>query len=110
MSARNFTKINEAFTCEHCSRLVPISKSTCRNHCPFCLHSKHVDKLPGDRANPCRGLLKPVGYDIHTKKGLMILFECQSCGEKKRNIAIIDDEFAGDDYELILSLSLKART
>ena len=102
---RSFTKINEAFTCEHCGREVPSSHKTCRNHCPFCLHSKHVDRLPGDRANPCKGLLVPVGYHNHSKKGLMIDFRCQRCAEETRNIALLDDRRQADDFEQILALT-----
>lgn len=102
-----FSKINDTFTCENCGKAVPIAQKTCRNHCPFCLHSKHVDVFPGDRANPCQGSLKPVGYELHTKKGLMIRFHCLVCGEVTRNIALLDDAFASDDYDLILRLTPK---
>ena len=102
---QQFKKINEEFSCENCSASVPVASKTCRNHCPFCLHSKHVDILPGDRQNSCKGLLKPTGYHNHSKKGLMIDFICQSCGEKTRNIAIIDDTIQPDDYDQILSLT-----
>lgn len=64
--------------------------------------------MPGDRANPCRGLLIPRSYENDSKKGLMIHFLCQKCGFKGRNIAITDDANAGDDYEKILSLSSKS--
>ncbi|WDF05905.1 RNHCP domain-containing protein [Shouchella hunanensis] len=30
-----------------------------RNHCPFCLYSKHQDIIPGDRASTCGGLMEP---------------------------------------------------
>ena len=85
--------------------MVPLAEKTCRNHCPFCLHSKHVDILPGDRANTCEGLLRPIGYHFHGKKGLMIDFQCQRCGEKTRNIAILDDKIQQDDYDRILDLT-----
>lgn len=102
---QNFKKINDEFICENCQRQVPKAEKTCRNHCPFCLHSKHVDVKPGDRANDCLGLLRPVGYHFHPKKGLMIDFHCQSCQAKTRNIAIREDNIQEDDYEQILSLS-----
>ncbi|MES2746234.1 MAG: RNHCP domain-containing protein [Bdellovibrionota bacterium] len=102
-----FSKINEEFTCDHCGKTVPLSEKTCRNHCPFCLYSKHVDIFPGDRANPCKGSLKPIGYELHSKKGLMIQFECKSCGQHTRNIALMDDRYAVDNYDLILSLTPK---
>ncbi|MBC7661895.1 MAG: RNHCP domain-containing protein [Chitinophagaceae bacterium] len=103
-----FQKINDAFVCEHCARDVPISQRTCRNHCPFCLHSKHVDVFPGDRANPCKGLLVPIGYETHSKKGLMIRFRCITCQAITRNIALLDDCHQPDDYDQILKLTLKS--
>ena len=48
--AGNFTEIDEEFTCENCGKHVPKLGYSCRNHCPYCLHSKHVDVNPGDRA------------------------------------------------------------
>ncbi|NRA63802.1 MAG: RNHCP domain-containing protein [Pseudobacteriovorax sp.] len=106
--SRKFTKINESFDCINCGKKVPPSSSTCRNHCPFCLHSLHVDEFPGDRANPCKGLLVPVGYEQSAKKGLVILFLCQSCGAKVRNKALLDDQFQSDDYDAILALTPRA--
>ena len=102
---QQFKKINEEFLCEHCGASVPLASKTCRNHCPFCLHSKHVDVMPGDRMNPCHGLLKPIGYHNHSKKGLMIDFICQKCDEKTRNIANLDDKIKADDFDQILALT-----
>ena len=59
-----FTEIDEEFICEHCGKLVPKLEYSCRNHCPYCLHSKHVDKNPGDRAEECHGDLEPVSLEI----------------------------------------------
>ncbi len=103
-----FSKINDAFVCENCGKDVPIAEKTCRNHCPYCLYSKHVDIFPGDRANTCRGSLQPIGYELHSKKGLMIQFRCRSCGEVTRNIALTDDKYQSDNYDLILSLTPRA--
>ena len=36
-------KINEPFVCIQCGKTVPLAKKTCRNHCPFCFTSLHVD-------------------------------------------------------------------
>ena len=40
-----FTEIDEKFICENCGKKVPKLGYSCRNHCPYCLHSKHVDKI-----------------------------------------------------------------
>lgn len=94
-----FTKVNEGFTCLFCGRDVPPAPQTCRDHCVWCLHSLHVDINPGDRANPCRGLLKPIGYENTGHKGLMIQYRCEKCGEHHRNRTAPDD-----DYDAILKL------
>ena len=64
-----FTEIDEEFICENCGRKVSKLGYSCRNHCPYCLHSKHVDKNPGDRAEECHGDLEPVSLEIDGKKG-----------------------------------------
>ena len=56
-----FIEIDEPFVCEHCGNEVKPLGYSCRNHCPKCLYSKHVDKEPGDRAEGCKGMLKPIG-------------------------------------------------
>ena len=52
---RKFTVIDEEFECENCGKQVPKLGYSCRNHCPYCLHSKHVDVNPGDRSEKCHG-------------------------------------------------------
>jgi len=100
-----FTTINEAFRCLNCGKDVLPASRGCRNHCPFCLHSQHVDRYPGDRQNPCGGLLKPIGYELSGKKGLVILFKCSRCGEENKNVASLDCTNQPDDYDSILGLS-----
>ena len=101
----SFTHRNESFVCDHCRRYIPALATGCRNHCPYCLHSKHVDIQPGDRANSCQGLMKAVGYEINGKKGIVLVFRCLKCGDKTRNKAAAEDPFVADDFDAILSLS-----
>ena len=75
---------------------------SCRNHCPYCLYSKHVDINPGDRSELCHGLLKPIGLEIDSKKGYVILFQCQKCGKITKNKSAEDD-----DMNQIITLSTK---
>ncbi|MGE0174519.1 MAG: RNHCP domain-containing protein [Oligoflexales bacterium] len=103
-----FTKINESFVCIECGREVPAASSTCRDHCPYCLHSLHVDHSPGDRQNPCRGVLVPQGYELQSKKGIMLIYRCRTCGGTVRNKAVLDDKNAPDDYDKILGMTPKA--
>ena len=100
--AKRFTKIDEEFICEHCGEKVPKLGYTCRNHCPKCLYSKHVDINPGDRAEDCGGLLKPIRMELDSKKGYVIIFQCEKCGAIRKNKAAEDD-----DMSLIIQLSAK---
>ncbi len=89
--AGNFTIVDEEFICENCGNKVQKLGYSCRNHCPNCLHSKHVDINPGDREETCHGLLKPVDIEINPKKGYVIVFRCIKCGEIRKNKVAIDD-------------------
>ncbi len=97
----NFVVIDEQFVCENCGFNVPKLGHSCRNHCPKCLHSKHVDKNPGDREEECHGDLEPVGLEIG-KKGYVIVFKCKKCGMIRKNKAAEDD-----DMDLLINLSTK---
>jgi hypothetical protein len=79
-------KENTGFTCEHCSQeVVPTTNGSYRNHCPFCLYSKHLDIAPGDRQCMCHGLMKPAGLKYNTDKGFQIVHECLICGYRTVN-------------------------
>ena len=97
-----FTKIDEEFICHNCGKKVEKLGYTCRNHCPSCLNSKHVDINPGDRAENCKGALKPVSVEIDSKKGYVIVFKCEKCGVIRKNKAAEDD-----NIDLIIELSSK---
>lgn len=90
-------KINESFTCIHCGKFVPLAPKTCRNHCPYCFCSLHLDdKIPGDRASECKGKMFPINYEIKNDE-MRILFQCEKCGKLHRNKRAEDD-----DLELLL--------
>ena len=78
--------------------MAPLGYS-CRNHCPKCLYSKHVDINPGDRLNNCKGLLKPIGIEKF-KNTFKIIYKCEKCGMLHKNIMAKDDNF-----DLIIELS-----
>jgi len=88
----NFTVINQGFQCGNCGAKVSKQKGSCRNHCPMCLYSMHVDAVfPGDRASKCKGLMKPIGVTQSGKKGWIVLHECTKCGAINRNKMANDD-------------------
>lgn len=89
---KNFIRKKEDFTCEHCGEKVQGSGYT--NHCPKCLWSKHTDNLPGDRQNPCGGLMEPIGLELQGDKQ-QIVHRCLSCGIIKKNkVAGVDNREA----------------
>lgn len=89
-----FIARNEPFKCEHCGREVsPIRfGGSYRNHCPFCLWSKHVDgDVPGDRASSCQGLMEPIGVTTKSGGEFTLVHQCIKCGFRRLN------RIAGDD-------------
>lgn len=90
---------DENFICENCNRSVKKLKYTARDHCPYCLYSKHVDINPGDRLNTCKGMLKPVKIEKF-KNTYKIIYKCEKCKSLHKNIIANDD-----DMDLIIELS-----
>ncbi len=84
--------IDEPFICENCGKKVEKLNYSARDHCPYCLFSKHVDILPGDRKNNCKGLMQPIGIEKYRDK-YKIIYKCQKCGEQHKNIIAKDDAF-----------------
>ena len=96
---KQFTMRDEEFICENCGRKVSTLGYTARDHCPFCLYSKHVDIMPGDRKNTCLGLLQPIGIEKF-RDTYKIVYRCLKCGDLHKNIMAKDD-----DMEVIISIS-----
>lgn len=96
---KRFTMRDEEFICENCRNKVSPLKYTARDHCPYCLYSKHVDIMPGDRENDCQGLLKPIGIEKF-KDTYKILYKCEKCHKLHKNIMAKDD-----NMDLIIELS-----
>lgn len=91
--------INESFECIHCKKIIPKALSTCRNHCPYCFISRHVDgDIPWDRSSICQGIMIPTGYQF-VHQHLKIEFECIICGKRHHNKTASDDNIlALDEY------------
>ena len=89
---KNFNKLDESFICENCGKNVNTLGYSSRDHCPYCLYSKHVDINPGDRLNKCQGLLIPIDIEKF-KDTYKIIYKCDKCGILHKNIAAIDDDF-----------------
>ena len=89
---KTFTKNDNEFICEHCNKKVDKLEYTSRDHCPYCLYSKHVDINPGDRENTCQGLLKPIDIEKY-KDTYKIIYQCEKCHQIHKNIIANDDSF-----------------
>jgi len=90
---KRFTMIDEEFICEVCGRKVDRLKYTARDHCNFCLSSKHVDINPGDRSETCKGVLDPISIEKGNKDKYKIIYKCRKCGSIRKNVLADDDDF-----------------
>lgn len=94
---------NEGFICQNCNQKVEPIKygGSYRNHCPFCLWSKHVDTdEPGDRQSSCQGMMAPIGVFTRRTGEYVLVHKCEQCGFERYN------RLAGDDdFEKVTSLS-----
>ena len=102
---KTFVKNDEGFICVNCKKRVEPLGYTSRNHCPFCLHSLHVDINPGDRMNDCKGVLEPIQAIPDAKKGMIIVFKCKKCGKTVRNKAALRDGEGKDNTSLLIKLT-----
>ena len=83
MERKNFIRQKEDFVCENCGQKVTGTGYT--NHCPQCLFSKHVDNIPGDRANSCGGMMEPASITLKSGLPDKIVHRCLKCGQEHRN-------------------------
>ena len=89
---RNPTHRDEPFVCVRCGVQVAPGGARVRDHCPACLHGRHVDGLvPGDRAADCGGLLTPTGLE-RRGEDLVLTHTCALCGVVRRVRAHPDDD------------------
>jgi hypothetical protein len=94
------------FTCGNCGSFVTsmhmLSGVNNRNHCPYCLWSRHLDLYSaGDRLSACKAKMKPIGLTM--KKGrnkyassprgeLMLVHACTGCNSVSINRIAADDD------------------
>ena len=89
--------VSGAFTCGQCGRAVgPLpSGGHNRNHCPYCLYSRHVDaERSGDRASACKGMMEPIGVFERPNGEEVIVHRCVRCGFERFNRVGADDDEA----------------
>lgn len=100
---KNFIMKNEVFVCGNCGKENDLLKGGCRNHCKYCLYSRHVDEIiPGDRESKCKELMTPMELDKSGAKGYVIIHKCTKCGKEIRNKTAPDDSI-----DAIIALSTR---
>jgi hypothetical protein len=122
---RGFIDINADFKCNHCRQHISTNSALSgvinRNHCPYCLYSKHLDLYSaGDRLSACKGAMKPVGLTLkktNKKYGsangeLMLIHCCEECAKVSINRIAADDiaENIYEVYENSLRMDLATKT
>ena len=93
MDNKRFKMIDEEFICDVCKSKVSKLEYTARDHCPYCLSSKHLDINPGDRLAKCFGTLVPIDVEKGKKDTYKIIYKCDKCNEIKKNKVAVDDNF-----------------
>ncbi|MEZ4563407.1 MAG: RNHCP domain-containing protein [Thermomicrobiales bacterium] len=86
---------NQPFRCGKCRVFVgqTVSGGKHRNHCPFCLASRHVDlRRPGDRESPCRAIMPVIGVAFRADGEQMLIHRCNGCGVVRQNRIAADDD------------------
>ena len=97
--------INTDFKCQHCGCYVSTARFLAgvgnRNHCPYCLWSRHLDFFEaGDRLAACKAPMRPVGLTMKNSRNkyartasgeLMLVHLCTDCDRISINRIAADD-------------------
>ena len=99
------SRTDDGFLCKHCHAYVSsasfLSGVQNRNHCPYCLWSRHLDLYAaGDRLSACKSTMKPIGLTTKatnkkygTGRGeLMLIHLCTDCESLSINRIAADDD------------------
>jgi hypothetical protein len=95
----------DGFLCKHCNNFVPsisiLSGVQNRNHCPYCLWSRHLDLFTaGDRLSACKSPMNPIGLTLKAtwkkynpcRGELMLIHMCTECNSLSINRIAADDD------------------
>ena len=94
------------FICKQCgsfvSAAVLLAGVQNRNHCPYCLWSRHLDLYSaGDRLSACKAKMKPIGLTMKKSRNkyqssglgeLMLVHLCIDCNVVSINCIAADDD------------------
>ena len=93
------------FRCAHCGYVVSsthwLSGVNNRNHCPYCLWSRHLDMYAaGDRLSACKAPMRPLALTTKRSRNkyscahgeLMLVHQCMECSGISINRIAADDD------------------
>ena len=97
--------LNADFKCRHCGAYVSAARALAgvanRNHCPYCLWSRHLDLFEaGDRLAACKAPMRPIGLSMKNSRNkythigngeLMLVHLCTDCERISINRIAADD-------------------
>ena len=99
------SQTDDGFLCKLCNAYVSsasfLSGVQNRNHCPYCLWSRHLDLYAaGDRLSACKSPMRPIGLTVKaTRKKygsghgeLMLIHLCTDCTALSINRIAADDD------------------
>ncbi|MET9922874.1 RNHCP domain-containing protein [Streptomyces sp. NPDC006435] len=80
------------FTCAWCGLTVSAyADGALRNHCPSCLHSRHVlDHVEGGPSD-CEGRMSPIAIAVLRTGDWRVIHRCVRCDELTSNPVCADD-------------------
>jgi DNA-directed RNA polymerase subunit RPC12/RpoP len=88
----------DTFACVRCGLTVSATApdGRRRDHCPSCLHSRHVtDHVAGGRSH-CEGRMAPIAIAVLRTGDWMLVHRCVRCDE------LTSSPVRGDDNQLVL--------
>jgi hypothetical protein len=88
----NTLKIH-TFTCAWCGLTVTrnAADDSVRNHCPSCLHSRHVTDHVEGGPSDCEGRMTPIAIAVLRTGDWMLVHRCVRCDELTSNPVCADD-------------------
>lgn len=98
MSHPRNTPNSSTFSCLWCRLTVPVATADGgqRNHCPSCLHSRHVFDQATGGPSTCRGAMSPIAIAVPRAGDWRVIHRCARCDE------LASDSVREDDNQLVV--------
>lgn len=98
MSHLRNTLRTSTFSCVWCRLTVPVAAADGgqRNHCPSCLHSRHVLDQATGGPSTCRGATSPIAIAVPRAGDWRVIHRCARCDE------LASDSVREDDNQLVV--------